>query len=443
MSEQQNSQSVPEVPGSPDFLRAQKRGHGVRRLNRRPLLLVGAVMSLAILGVTYTFYQRSVSHSAPASNDASIGPLQTKALPPVKPDGDMLTPPVAPDTEVLPTVTAEPEQKTAPIQTSATEPPEDPDLQRHRLFLQQVEDRRLARYAEALDADGKVQLTDRGNSHNSLGQGSEPRQPASSGSADEAAISGDEAGSESSYGHSHSSDTGNGSSMVAENRQVEKRAFLSNSAEADNYLQRQRTSAIAPSLEIKAGTVIPGVMISGINSDLPGTIIGQVRQDVYDSATGGNLLVPAGAKLIGTYDSGITLGQSRALVVWQRIIYPDSSSLSLANMPGTDVGGYAGFHDKVNNHYMRIFGNALLLSAFSAGVQLSQPQASKGENVSASQTITGALGQQLGELGIQMAQRNMNIQPTLEIRPGYRFNVMVTKDIILPPWQGHPLSPAR
>lgn len=143
---------------------------------------------------------------------------------------------------------------------------------------------------------------------------------------------------------------------------------------------------------------------------------------------------------MGTYDSNVTLGQKRALVGWQRIIYPDGSSISLDRMPGADVGGYAGFNDKVNNHYWRIFGNGLLLSVFSAGIQLSQPQASNGENYSSSQIIAGALGQQMGQLGMQMAQRNMNIQPTLEIRPGYQFNVMVTKDIILPTWTGHPLA---
>ncbi|MFC7208806.1 TrbI/VirB10 family protein [Comamonas endophytica] len=180
--------------------------------------------------------------------------------------------------------------------------------------------------------------------------------------------------------------------------------------------------------------------MSGVNSDLPGQIIGRVAEAVYDSATGSQLLIPPGATLIGTYDSSVTLGQSRALVVWKRIIYPDSSSISLDGMPGADQGGYAGFHDKVNNHYGRLFGHGLLLSLFSAGIQLSQPQAQNGENYSSSQIIAGSLGQQMGQLGMQMAQRNMNIQPTLQIRPGYEFNVMVTKDIILPTWEGHPLS---
>ncbi|EDI0067031.1 conjugal transfer protein TrbI, partial [Salmonella enterica subsp. enterica serovar Enteritidis] len=225
-----------------------------------------------------------------------------------------------------------------------------------------------------------------------------------------------------------------------ENQQDRKQAFLAGTPEAEVYLARQRKGAVAPSQEIKAGWVIPGVMISGINSDLPGQIIGQVREAVYDSATSTQCLIPPGSRLVGTYDSGVTLGQQRALAVWRRIIYPDGSSISIDNMPGADVGGYAGFNDKVNNHYLRIFGSGLLLSVFSAGIQLSQPQASNGENYSSSQIIAGSLGQQMGQIGMQMAQRNMNIQPTLEIRPGYEFNIMVTKDIILPTWEGHPMA---
>jgi type IV secretion system protein VirB10 len=105
-------------------------------------------------------------------------------------------------------------------------------------------------------------------------------------------------------------------------------------------------------------------------------------------------------------------------------------------MPGADQSGYAGFTDRVNNHYWRIFGNAFMLSLFSAGIQLSQPQASNGSNISSQQTVAGALGQQMGELGEEVTRRNMQIQPTLEIRPGYAFNVMVTKDLVMPLWSG-------
>jgi type IV secretory pathway VirB10-like protein len=219
------------------------------------------------------------------------------------------------------------------------------------------------------------------------------------------------------------------------NRQAAKAAWLAQpSMNASHYLTQSREAALS-AYEVKAGTIIPGVMISGINSDLPGQIIAQVRENVYDSATGRYLLIPQGARMIGTYDNGVSMGQSRVLVAWNRILYPDGSSLDLGKMPGADAGGYAGFEDQVNNHYWKVFGNALLLSIFSAGIQLSQPQAQSGQNYNSQQIIAGALGQQFGELGSEMARRGLNIAPTLEIRPGFTFNVMVTKDVILKPWQ--------
>jgi len=223
------------------------------------------------------------------------------------------------------------------------------------------------------------------------------------------------------------------------NRQAEKRAFLADIPPNDTYLSHTRLPALSPT-ELKAGTIIPGVMIGGINSDLPGQIIGQVRQNIYDTATGQHLLVPAGARLIGTYDSSVTMGQRRVLVAWNRIIFPDGSSVSLDKMPGADVSGYAGFKDKINNHYWRIFGNAFMLSLFSAGIQLSQPDPQPGFYHDTQNTLAAEIGRELGKLGMQLSQRNLNIQPTLEIRPGYQFNIMVTKDMILPPWQGHPLA---
>lgn len=175
--------------------------------------------------------------------------------------------------------------------------------------------------------------------------------------------------------------------------------------------------------------------MGGINSDLPGQVVGQVRQNVYDTATGQYLLIPAGARLIGTYDSTVTSGQKRVLVAWTRIVYPDGTSVSLDRMPGADRGGYAGFKDKVNSHYGRMFVNALLLSGFSAGVQLSQPQ-STGNGLSAREIATAEMGRQLGQLGAEVARRGLDVQPTITIRPGYRFNIMVTKDMVLPRWVG-------
>jgi type IV secretory pathway VirB10-like protein len=210
-----------------------------------------------------------------------------------------------------------------------------------------------------------------------------------------------------------------------------------NALEGSQYLPNTRVPAISP-YEVKAGTVIPSVMISGINSELPGQLVAQVVQNVYDTAKGHYLLIPQGAKLVGTYDHGVAVGQKRVLIVWNRIIYPDASSLDLGAMAGQVQSGYAGFKDKADNHVWPMFRNALLLSAITAGVQLSQPRAQKGDySYSSQQMIAGSLGMQLNQLGLSTYQSRANMAPTLTIRPGYRFNVMVSKDLILPPWTTH------
>lgn len=224
-----------------------------------------------------------------------------------------------------------------------------------------------------------------------------------------------------------------GSGGTDPNGQNEKRGFVGKST-GGTTLGHTREAALSPN-EITAGTVIPAVMVGGINSDLPGQIIGQVRQNVYDSATGKALLIPAGAKLVGIYDSSVTHGQKRVLVAWTRIIYPDSSSVSLDGMPGVDQAGYAGYRDKVHSHFGQVLLDALLLSGFTAGIQLSQPQDTS-TTLTPSAIATAALGQQLGQLGMETFRQGMNVQPTIIIQPGYRFNVMVTKDVVLPRWSG-------
>ncbi|EJD3148823.1 conjugal transfer protein TrbI [Salmonella enterica] len=427
---------------SPDFLAAPKKGKGVRRLNRLPLFVLGGLILLAVLGITYTFFARQAANVTAKPKDAP--PINTVATPPVRPSGNDFVP--AAGEPVMPTESATvPTETGGAAQQAAKQPPMSEAMQRRLRLIQQVEEKRLAKMDEALNGDGSVQAFNQhgaGNNANGVQQASAQQGVGRVNPQElmQQYLAGAGVGGGAPGGGMGGMGGMDGNSMAAENRQDQKRAFLAGTPEADVYLANQRKAAVAPSQEVKAGTVIPGVMISGINSDLPGQIIGQVREGVYDSATGTQLLIPPGARLVGTYDSGVTLGQQRALVAWKRIIYPDGSSISIDGMPGADQGGYAGFYDKVNNHYFRIFGSGLLLSVFSAGIQLSQPQASNGENYSSSQIIAGSLGQQMGQIGMQMAQRNMNIQPTLEIRPGYEFNVMVTKDIILPTWEGHPMA---
>ena len=219
------------------------------------------------------------------------------------------------------------------------------------------------------------------------------------------------------------------------NRQDEKEAF-SKKTQRSAYLGNPLRAPLSP-FELKTGTVIPGILVGAMNSDLPGEIVAQVSQNVYDTASGEHLLIPQGTRLYGRYDSNVSFGQGRLLVSWQRLIYPNAYTLELDAMSGHDQGGNSGFADQVNNHYARIFGWALLTSVISAGAQLSQPQETNVLTTpSSGQVAAAAVGQQMAQLGAQMAARNMQIQPTIQIRKGYRFTVMVNKDILFPgPYQ--------
>lgn len=222
------------------------------------------------------------------------------------------------------------------------------------------------------------------------------------------------------------------------NRQAQKEQFLKAQRELVDpaYSSSFKTAPRSP-YELKAGGLIPAVLISGVNSDLPGQAIAQVRENVYDTKTGRHLLIPQGTRIVGLYDSHVASGQQRVLMAWNRLVFSDGANFDLKGMPGSDMGGFAGFFDEVDNHYVRIFGSSALLSLISAGVQLSQPDYGGNSNSQpgVGQTIGGALGQQLGQTGMSITQKNINIQPTLKIRSGYKFNIMVTADLILEPKQ--------
>lgn len=181
---------------------------------------------------------------------------------------------------------------------------------------------------------------------------------------------------------------------------------------------------------LRTGSVIPATLISGINSELPGQIVGQVSQNVYDTATGRYLLVPQGSRLVGEYLSSIQYGQSRVFAAWQRIIFPDGKTLDLGAMPASSGAGYAGMKDRVNNHYTRIFGTALMMSAVVAGVDMTQNNDnSAGNKQRMGDAMSESLGNTFGNVIVEMMRKNLAIAPTLEIRPGFRLNVMLVKDL--------------
>lgn len=205
----------------------------------------------------------------------------------------------------------------------------------------------------------------------------------------------------------------------------QKRTFEQNNWQLENKVEIPSSPYL-----LRTGFIIPGTLISGMNSELPGNIIAQVSQNVYDTATGKYLLIPQGSRLNGTYNSDVVFGQARIMVAWHRIIFPDGKTLDLGSMPGTDSAGYTGLTDRINNHYLRIFGSAVLLSGVTAGISYSQDN--HNDDKSMSGAMSEALGQQLGQTTMQLINKNMNIAPTLEIRQGYRFNIIVAKDIVFP-----------
>ncbi len=213
--------------------------------------------------------------------------------------------------------------------------------------------------------------------------------------------------------------------------QQRKAAFLAQSNQA-GYLQATRELP-ASEFELTVGTLIPATLISAINSDIPGNIIAQVSQNVYDSATGTSVLIPQGTQLYGTYDAQVAYGQRRLPVTWSRVNFPDGTKLNIGNMASVDTTGMNGLTGEVNNHYWRLFGQATLLGGISG---LSQAAVSDGDDSSRTtgESVADGITQQYAETGNMLIRKNMNIQPTIEVDNAEQFYIMVSQDVLLPPY---------
>nr|WP_289109568.1 TrbI/VirB10 family protein [uncultured Halomonas sp.] len=221
-------------------------------------------------------------------------------------------------------------------------------------------------------------------------------------------------------------------STAVQNRQDQKEAFLqSGSTETRNTGHLQLPSS---PYQVMAGTVIAGALVTGIQSDLPGDVIATVTEPVYDTATGQHLLIPQGSRILGRYNSQVSYGQSRVQVVWNRIILPDTSSLTLDNLVGTDPAGYAGLEDGVDWHWDRVFAGAVLTTLLGVGAELAAPENRQdGDRV----IIAGRDSAQdsINQVGQEVTRRNLNIQPTLTERPGLPVRIIVNRDLVLRPYQ--------
>lgn len=208
-------------------------------------------------------------------------------------------------------------------------------------------------------------------------------------------------------------------------------AFLNGNADHRTASAEALQAPISP-FTVQAGAVIAAAMVTGLRSDLPGQITAQVTENVYDSPTGRILLIPQGARLIGQYDAEVTFGQSRALLVWNRLILPNGRSVILERQPGADASGYAGLEDEVDNHWGQLFRGAVLSTLLSIGAEAG----TSSDESDLLQAIRRGASDSISQTGRQIVGRSLNIQPTITIRPGFPVRVIVTRDLVLEPYGG-------
>jgi type IV secretion system protein VirB10 len=214
---------------------------------------------------------------------------------------------------------------------------------------------------------------------------------------------------------------------TAQDRQV---AFL-NAPIDRRTVSSDRVAAPASPYVLQAGAVISAALITGIRSDLPGQITAQVTENIYDSPTGRILLVPQGSRLIGEYDNGVGFGQRRVLLVWNRLIMPNGRSIVLERQPGADGQGYAGLEDGVDYHWWDIAKTAGLSALLSVGAELAVDNDDR-----LLRAIRNGGQDTINDAGQQIVRRQLNVQPTLTIRPGFPVRVVVTRDLVLEPYGG-------
>ncbi|MFG3592386.1 TrbI/VirB10 family protein [Bradyrhizobium sp. RDI18] len=216
----------------------------------------------------------------------------------------------------------------------------------------------------------------------------------------------------------------------AQNGQDRKLAFVNASIDRRTTSSDRVTKPASPYV-VQSGSVIAAALITGIRSDLPGQVTAQVTENIFDSPTGRALLIPQGTRLIGIYDSQVAFGQSRVLLVWTRLILPNGRSIVLERQPGADTAGNAGLEDEIDNHWRELFKAAALSTLLGAATEIG----SGGNDNDIIRALRRGVGDTLNQTGQQVVRRNLNIQPTLTIRPGFPVRVIVNRDLILEPYR--------
>lgn len=420
---------------SPDSL--ENPGGHIRKLNKKPIIIAGGGIVTFLMVIFVAASVKPKEH--PAQSNSKISHAANEALSLL--DGHPAygtipaAPPPAPPTPPVPVSAPTPVSAPAPAPSNPDTPPVPPRLEQNQSAPppavpvaptpsledenlvraeQSMNEIKLSQFQEGLKGHSSVQLhmpethEDQEHDDSSNGKGLSDK-------TDEKAVHDDDDDdtSKKKQGDNYSEYDGNGSDRWKLTSEIEN---------PTHYM-------------LRTGSVIPATLISGINSELPGLINAQVSQNVYDTATGRYLLIPQGSRLVGAYNNQVAYGQHRILIAWQRIVFPDGKAMDIGAMPGASFDGYSGLKDVVDNHFLRIFGSALLMSGITAGINYTQNQQqgnNYGYNQNSSSVISQSLGQGLGQAMIQMFQKNLNIAPTLKIRPGFVLNVMVSKDVRFP-----------
>lgn len=216
-----------------------------------------------------------------------------------------------------------------------------------------------------------------------------------------------------------------------QNHQQRKFDFMNRGPDPDIY-NRHTLQEPVSAHQLMAGSVIAASLITGLNSDLPGLVVAQITENIFDTVSGRALLIPQGSRLIGSYDSVVAFGQSRALLVWHRIVMPDGSSIVIDNLPATDATGYAGVADEVDYHTWALVKGVALATLLGVGTELGFGS----EESDLLRAIRQSTQQNVSQAGQRLTEKNLNIQPTITVRPGWPIRVIVQKDLILRPYRG-------
>lgn len=220
------------------------------------------------------------------------------------------------------------------------------------------------------------------------------------------------------------------------NGQAAKAKFAA-TARAEDYLTNPLRGPESR-WEVKAGTVIPAALLTAINSDLPGEIIAQVTEPVYDHVTGRTVLIPQGARLIGKYDSQVAYGQERALIAWTRLIMPNGNSINIGSMEGADLAGASGLKDQVDGHFWQLAKGIMLSTVFSIGAASAQDASARSSGSFVLNSAGTGVANQANQVGSQITARDLHRQPTIRVRAGWPLRVLVSKDMVLAPYEATP-----